>query len=113
MTNYAEQAYKLKIMGHPIRLEILQILRCGETCVCHLEHAIGRRQAYISQQLMALRDASLVEARKDGVQVYYHLADIEVASLLESLYGAKATTKLALLDECPCPNCSPQVEKQS
>jgi DNA-binding transcriptional ArsR family regulator len=98
-------AYKLKMMGHPIRLQILQMLRHGETCVCHLEHAIGRRQAYVSQQLMVLRDADLVAARKDGLQVYYRLADAEVVKLLDVLYG-ESESPLEILSDCPCPTCS-------
>ena len=109
MQNVEALAYKLKMMGHPIRLQILQMLRHGETCVCHLEHAIGRSQAYVSQQLMALRDADLVAARKDGLQVYYRLADAEVVKLLGILYG-EAESPLEILSDCPCPTCSNNLE---
>src|SRR5688572_25437217 len=105
MSNYTQQAYKLRMMGHPIRLQILKMLLQGELCVCHLEHAMGRRQAYISQQLMALRDAALVETRKEGVQVYYRLADAEVGYFLALLYGIEAHPKLEILSDCPCPLC--------
>ncbi|MEW6406696.1 MAG: permease [Chloroflexota bacterium] len=45
------------ILMHPARLGILDLLREGEACVCHMEAVFGYRQAYISQQLMVLRDA--------------------------------------------------------
>lgn len=61
--DYTQPARWLKAMAHPTRLEILDILRRGEECVCHTEAALGRRQSYISQQLMALRDAGLVGSR--------------------------------------------------
>ena len=69
VNSYNDTASKLKVMGHPVRLQILDMLRRGETCVCHIEQALDKRQAYISQQLMMLRDAGLVDSRKDGLQV--------------------------------------------
>ena len=60
--DYDEATIRLKAMAHPVRLQILDMLRGGdEVCVCHMEAALRRRQAYISQQLMVLRDANLVE----------------------------------------------------
>ena len=55
-----------KVLTHPARLAILEILRDGEHCVCHMEAHLGFRQAYISQQLSVLRDAGLVQDRRDG-----------------------------------------------
>ena len=106
VTHYEEHARKLKIMGHPTRLQILDLLRQGELCVCHIEHALNKRQAYISQQLMTLRDAGLVTARRDGLQVYYRLIDQQVHALLDLLLGGQQTSGHAMLDDCPCPTCS-------
>ena len=93
-------------MGHPVRLRILDMLRQGETCVCHIEQALDKRQAYISQQLMTLRDAGLVVSRKDGLQVYYWLSDDQVNHLLEVLVGSLASDGLDKLVDCRCPSCS-------
>jgi DNA-binding transcriptional ArsR family regulator len=68
MTSYDDLAARFKALAHPVRLQILDMLRRGEACVCHMETALDKRQAYISQQLMVLRDAGLVDARKDGLQ---------------------------------------------
>lgn len=106
MDGHAIYASKLKVMGHPVRLQILEMLRQGETCVCHIERALGMRQAYVSQQLMALRDAGLVDARKDGLQVYYRLADDDVAALLALLYGPPDSGTVEPLQDCRCPACS-------
>lgn len=96
----------MKVMGHPVRLQILDMLRRGETCVCHIERALNKRQAYISQQLMALRDAGLVDSRKDGLQVYYRLTDNQVTAVLDLLYGTLSKSTLERLDDCTCPACS-------
>ncbi len=92
-------------MGHPIRLQILDILRCGEVCVCHIEHALNKRQSYISQHLMTLRDAGFVDSRKNGLQVYYRLIDDQVIDLLQLLYGTLEASDQVLAG-CNCPTCS-------
>lgn len=106
VNNYDDTASKLKVMGHPVRLQILDMLRCGEICVCHIEQALDKRQAYISQQLMTLRDAGLVDSRKEGLQVYYRLTNPQMRDLLDLLFGAPTTDKLDVLDGCKCPSCS-------
>lgn len=61
----------LRAIAHPARLEILNLLRGGEICVCQMEARLGYRQAYISQHLMALREAGLVADRRQGWKVFY------------------------------------------
>lgn len=106
MNNSEMWANKLKVMGHPVRLQILGMLRQGEICVCHIERALDRRQAYVSQQLMILRDAGLVDSRKDGLQVYYWLVDEQVNEILELIAGPISSKGLEQIDGCRCPSCS-------
>jgi DNA-binding transcriptional ArsR family regulator len=102
-SDYIDLAACFKALGHPTRLKILDLLRQGEVCVCHLEAALDQRQAYVSQQLMLLREAHLVEARKDGMRVYYRLTCDLVADLLAVALGDPV---LVSVQGCPCPNCS-------
>lgn len=106
MDSYTQTASKLKVMGHPVRLQILDMLRHGEICVCHIETALGKRQAYISQHLMTLRDAGLVSARRDGLQVYYRLSDDMAADMLNLIYGISEQPQAEALKGCPCPQCA-------
>jgi ArsR family transcriptional regulator len=106
MNSYTTAASKLKVMGHPVRLQILDMLRQGEICVCHIETALGKRQAYISQHLMTLRDAGLVATRRDGLQVYYRLKDEAVADVLRLVCGDLDEARFKSLSGCPCPQCS-------
>jgi len=91
------------------RLEILLALGEAEACVCHLEAALGYRQAYISQHLMALREASLLESRREGRFVYYRLTDKRILDLLsragELLEQPVAVLPITLFS-CECPNCA-------
>ncbi len=90
---------------------ILETLRDGEQCVCHLEAVLGCRQAYISQHLMVLREAGLVEDRRDGARIFYRVIKPEVFDLVEyanQLSGEKPIRiSRAKLADCPCPKCSP------
>ena len=117
MEEYQAQAKLFKALMHPVRLEILDVLREGEECVCHMEAALGYRQAYISQHLAVLRDAGLVQDRRDGWNIFYRVIKPEVFELLDNaahITGEKGVVhkhKARSEDErCPCPKCNPIVE---
>lgn len=91
-------------------MEILDILRAGEECVCHMEAHLGYRQAYISQHLTVLRDAGLVEDRREGWNIYYRVIEprvftlIDLARLMEGM--PTALTPRIPASACPCPKCA-------
>ena len=107
---YEAQAQLLKVLTHPARLAILNILRDGEHCVCHMEAHLGYRQAYISQQLMVLREAGLIQDRRDGWNVFYRVAEpriFGVLSAVEQITGVK-DDRIVKRPEiaCSCPKCN-------
>ena len=113
MNAYDNSAKLFKALMHPARLEILDVLRDGEACVCHVEAALGYRQAYISQQLAVLREAGLVQDRRDGWNVYYRVTQPQVFALLDvalTMTGGQPNKRKAVhgagLDNCPCPHCT-------
>jgi DNA-binding transcriptional ArsR family regulator len=113
MDTYDNSAKLFKALMHPARLEILDILREGEACVCHIEAVLGQRQSYISQQLSVLRDAGLVQDRRDGWNVHYRVVQPQVFALLDvamTMTGSPLNQRKALhraeLDNCPCPRCA-------
>ena len=111
MDAYASHAEFFKALSHPTRIAILDILRDGEQCVCHLEATLGLRQAYISQQLMILKQAGLVDSRRDGLNLYYRIVKPDVFRLLDmlpSITGATPRTPNHKhgKNECPCPKCN-------
>ncbi|WP_301859292.1 helix-turn-helix transcriptional regulator [uncultured Megasphaera sp.] len=71
-----------KVLGDPTRLRILQTLMEGERCVRDISDQIQMGQSAVSHQLRILRDARLVQFRRDGKVVYYSLADNHVFTLL-------------------------------
>jgi ArsR family transcriptional regulator len=66
------------------RLEIIELLRRGERCVCELTDSLDAAQSRLSFHLRVLKDAGVVRDRKDGRWVYYEL-DEEVFEEMESL----------------------------
>jgi DNA-binding transcriptional ArsR family regulator len=118
MTPYDQIADLLKEMAHPLRLQILEVLRDeDEACVCHLEARLGQRQAIISQQLARLREAGLVTDRRDGMNVYYSRTDNTLDPLLAaasrvmiSQWGKPA---LFASTPCTCPRCTARALKST
>jgi ArsR family transcriptional regulator len=118
MDSYETQSEFLKALSHPTRLAILDILRDGEQCVCHMEATLGLRQAYISQQLMILKDAELVESRRDGLNLYYRVIKPEVFVVVDALSAVTGvTTKLPKHKhanaDCPCPKCNARTGRET
>lgn len=103
----------LKVLGSPFRILILFTIGYGEACVCHLETILKKRQAYISQHLMILRDAGILDTRRDGKYIYYHVADKKIFDLIQSTaeFMNISLTDLPELSEsrkqkhCECPKC--------
>jgi ArsR family transcriptional regulator len=109
MNQYRQSAQLLRAVAHPARLRLLNALRGGEECVCHLTALLRQRQAYVSQQLMFLRQAGLIEDRKDGLRIYYRITDPRVFDVLDAanmIAGVKSVAAEArTLAACPCPKC--------
>lgn len=117
MDAYEIQSDLLKTLSHSTRLAILEILRDGEQCVCHMEAMLNQRQAYISQQLMVLKQAGLLESRRDGLNLYYRVVKPEVLKVLDivnSVTGAlpyPPEHKHAVA-QCPCPKCTLEMDRK-
>lgn len=77
----------LKALSHENRLLILCLLAEGEKSVSELEEIMNLPQAAVSQQLARLRFDRLVNTRRDGRSIYYSIANKEVSSVIETLYG--------------------------
>lgn len=103
---YQEASDLFQLLSHPARLQILDELRRGAACVCHLEAVLDRPQAYVSQQLRVLREGEVVSDRRDGLFVYYRLADERVANLLQQVLGPVLEREGPA--ECTCPHCGTQ-----
>ena len=77
----------LEMMAHHQRLRILCLLMEGERSVCSLADDTGLTQPAISHHLKKLRDADLVNTRRNAQTIYYSLKGDEVESILRTLNG--------------------------
>ena len=106
-SQYDLQVQLLKVLGHPARLAILDVLRDGEHCVCHMETYLDQRQAYISQQLSVLREAGLIQDRRDGWNIFYRVSDERIYPLLDLVrqYSGQGEATPTPIKVCNCPHC--------
>jgi len=120
MKTYEEQASSImSVLGNPFRIQIAIALSGQEACVCHLEQMLKKRQAFISQHLMVMRDAGLLDTRRDGKYIYYRLADKEgILDLIRSaamIAGLNPTEMPSVplqpvIEQCACPKCDVDVK---
>lgn len=81
------------------RLQIIELLRKGERCVCELTDSLDAAQSRLSFHLRVLRDAGIVRDRKDGRWVYYEL-DPDAFEETETLVDELKPRALAVRSEC-------------
>ncbi len=104
------QAQILKVIAHPLRIRMLEVLSIDEECVCHLSALFDKPQPYISQHLASLKEAGLVSDRRVAQRVFYRSADPKVADLLRvsrALVGGseRVAERHAIVQGCTCPKC--------
>jgi DNA-binding transcriptional ArsR family regulator len=76
------KATLFRVIGHPARVRILELLAEGERSVGTLQAELGLDSGGTSQHLAALRRIGVVESRRDGTSVYYRVDDERVFDLL-------------------------------
>ena len=84
-----EPIYQLKadffrLLGHPARVRILELLREGEHTVGELQAVLDLDSSGTSQHLTAMRRQGLLESRKAGTSVYYAVKDPKTFDVLDS-----------------------------
>ena len=96
----ATAADRLKALGHPVRLQIIEVLAGGGRNVGEIADALGVRTATASRHLRALHDARVVLCSRRGNFVLYVLADRDVARLVAVAYrgAGKQTQRLMALN---------------
>ena len=92
-----EVAEILKLLGNPQRLLIACLLCEGEYAVGEIEERLGIRQPTLSAQIAALREARVIQGRREAKSVIYHLADERMRHLLDALHKIFCPRGLAAL----------------
>lgn len=99
---YVVKAQLFRVLGHPVRIRILEILSSGERTVGDLQAELNLDSSGTSQHLTALRQHGVLESRRAGTSVYYRIRDPRVTQLLavakEILTSALSDSQALLSD---------------
>ena len=81
-------ARRFAVLSEPMRLRLLHALFDGEKNVAALVELTGGTQANVSRHLQTLADAGMLARRKEGLQVFYTIADPSIFELCELVCGS-------------------------
>lgn len=86
---YRKCSELFKVMSNPKRLEILNIIKDKEVTVNEISKELGTRKSNTSQHLAYLRYVGIVQARRDGKNIFYKLADPKIVEPCKILSEVK------------------------
>ena len=78
-------AETLRVVSHPARLRIVEVLVDGERSVTEIQDALGITQSQTSQHLSNMRVRGVLKCRKDGNMVYYSIANPDVVKVIHCI----------------------------
>jgi ArsR family transcriptional regulator len=94
--NYIEL---FSMLNHPLRFDMLVLLKKRELCICELERLLDAKQYQISRHMKILKDASLVNVRKQDKYHYYSLNKLDKkANSLLAFLESQPDSRMANLD---------------
>jgi len=85
-----ELAYKIKAdflraLSHPVRLQIIELLKDGERNVGSIMKILSLQQSSLSRHLTVLREAGILKSRQQGTVVYYDIEDHNIFHVLRPI----------------------------
>ncbi|MFL0245403.1 ArsR/SmtB family transcription factor [Candidatus Clostridium stratigraminis] len=95
--NYEENSKLFKALSDSNRLQIIDILSCGERCACEILEKFNFTQPTLSHHMKVLMDCGLVKCRKDGLWSHYSLNTTNCNKLIIFLMNLISDT-----DDCIC-----------
>lgn len=87
-------------LSEPLRIQVLELLRTQELCVCELCEHLGVTQSKLSFHLKNLKEAGLVRARQEGRWIYYSLNLSQFVALEQYLSEYRRFSQLLPARSC-------------
>ncbi len=87
-TNYEAYANILKAIAEPTRLQIVDMLSCGELCACVIQEKFDITQPTLSHHMKVLYESGIVNSRKEGKWTHYSLNEerlLEIRTFVDLL----------------------------
>jgi len=75
----------IRVLGHPDRLKIVEVLEVGDASVSEIQEKVGISQPVASQHLARLRAHGIVDSTRDGQHVIYSLVEPKVEHILRCI----------------------------
>jgi len=72
-----------KALADPTRLKILECIKKGEKCICEVIPFTGKSQPNVSQHLKVLKNAGIVDERKDGTRIILNVSNNEIYAIID------------------------------
>ena len=79
------EADVFKALGDSTRLKILDCIRKGEKCICEIIPNTGKSQPNVSQHLKVLKNAGLVDERKEGTKILIKISNPKIFDVITSV----------------------------
>jgi ArsR family transcriptional regulator len=87
LEEYNEAAELLKVLAHPVRLCIVKgLLEKGECNVTNMYSCMDAPQSTVSQHIQKLKSAGIIEGRRNGLEIYYHIKNEKMKELIKLLF---------------------------
>lgn len=99
---YEMQAEICKTLTNPKRIEILNTLKNEEKTVTELVNTLGASKANVSQHLAVMRHKGILATRRDGVNIFYRVANpkvIEACALMKEVLFEQHMTRKKTVTE--------------
>lgn len=74
-----------KALADATRLKILECVRDGEKCICEIIPYTGKSQPNVSQHLKVLKNAGIVDERKDGTRIMIKISNEEIYNIVDKV----------------------------
>ena len=84
-TRLERAAEVLKVVAHPVRLRIVELLEGAELTVGEIQERLGATQSNTSQHLSQMRIRGVLAARREGTQVHYSIANPDVVKVIHCI----------------------------
>jgi len=84
--DYDREAEILKVLGHPVRLKIVAGLMSQSCNVKKIWECLALPQATVSQHLALLKNKGIIDGRREGVEVFYHVISEEAREVVNALF---------------------------
>lgn len=74
-----------KALADPTRLKILECIRKGEKCICEIIPYTGKSQPNVSQHLKVLKNAGIIDERKDGTRIIIKVSKNDIYTIVDKV----------------------------